>query len=122
MLRLLLLYHCPVLCRQLDTFELRPDLYATRSICLYAIEKKLCFVSDARFECSWLVTMMAADLEMGILLRLWDGNQQRTIRRAVPTCSRHSLRPARGEMASCASRHQQGGGGEVLMSSLGGVL
>ena len=42
-----------------------------------AIEKKLCFVIDADFECSWLVTMMAADLEMGILLRLWDGNRQR---------------------------------------------
>ena len=32
MLRLLLLYHCPTLCRQLDTYELRPDLYATRSM------------------------------------------------------------------------------------------
>jgi len=52
MLRLLLLYHCPVLCRRLDSLELRPDLFAT----------------------SWLATMMAGDLEMDVLLRLWDGN------------------------------------------------
>jgi len=50
MLRLLLLYHCPVLCRRLDSLELRPDLFAT----------------------SWLATMMAGDLEMDVLLRLWD--------------------------------------------------
>ena len=80
MLRLLLLYHCPALCRRLDEFELRPDLYATRfnlptnfSI-QYTPRVKVVFCDLIQLS-SWLVTMMAADLEINILLRLWDGKK-----------------------------------------------
>jgi hypothetical protein len=82
MLRLLLLYHCPTLCRRLDELELRPDLYATRFVrptcyCepFNLAHESLCLRSDRLVvnRISWLVTMMAADLEINILLRLWDG-------------------------------------------------